>query len=489
MRTGRSAFIIAAAVTSVLSATSFKASAQAPTITDPFVILSNDSANDSNFATGMFYYIQAFDGSSSSGVVAPAISTSPFASTAYGFVRDGTTNESLFTKPEATHPNEIAASVPYSTGLSGPWTFHVSSTSTFSTGTVTLTTTNSLTGVQPMPFVQDMTISPGSSPLTPNISWTAPSSTPGTSINQERITVIDNTDTIQRYNINPFATTAVKPYGTAFSQGQIIYSSGAISNSTSTFTLPAINDNPDNVNNGSPVLQYGHTYSIGITLENTSGPAVPGCGLCNVDTRSTSFFDYTPINPQSLGLPATAVINLPTTVPIPTTSGLYGGPVYSFHAPIVPGGPTYIDPVVADGFLYTAGTGPNFASVDPITDVGNGIYQLWVLEGTQFVEIDSALAVGQTFDFLTNGFADGVSEFELLGLDPNAGLDPTDVTAFVTGLTFTGDGTFTGTMQALTEATAVPLPPTWILVVPGLAGLGFIRRRRHKRRMQSAALA
>lgn len=193
MRAGRKAFLIAAAVTSVWSVTSFDAFAQAPNITDPFVVLSNDSANNTNFATGTFYYIQAFDGLSSSGVAAPTITTNPFSSTLYGYVRDGTTSESLFTKPEATHPNEIAASVPYSTGLSGPWTFHVSSTPTFRTGTVTVVSTNSLAGVQPMPFVQDMTISPGPSPLTPTISWTPPSSTPGTSISQERITVIDNT--------------------------------------------------------------------------------------------------------------------------------------------------------------------------------------------------------------------------------------------------------------------------------------------------------
>jgi len=60
-----------------------------------------------------------------------------------------------------------------------------------------------------------------------------------------------------------------------------------------------------------------------------------------------------------------------------------------------------------------------------------------------------------TFDFLTNGFASGVSEFEIIGIDP--GVNPTDITAFVTGLTFTMDGSFTGTMQPIVEETT-PVP-------------------------------
>jgi hypothetical protein len=195
-------------------------------VTDPIAVLTNESANDGNFATGMFYYIQAFNGTSSSAVTAPVITTSPsFASTAYGFVRVGTntaTTESLFTKSEPIHPNEIAASVPFSTGLSGPWTFHVSSTQGFTAGTVTTATTNSLAGVTPMPFVQNMTISTGTNPLTPTISWTPPSSTTGTSISEADIVVTDLTAPIQRYNINPFATAAVTPFGTSFSQAGIV---------------------------------------------------------------------------------------------------------------------------------------------------------------------------------------------------------------------------------------------------------------------------
>ena len=448
-----------------------------PTVTDAFAVLTNDSANDGNFGTGTYYYIQAFNGLPSSNVTAPAITTSPtFASTAYGFMRQGSTNESLFTKPEPTHPNEIAASVPYSTGLSGAWTLHVSSTSNFATGTVTLATTNSLVGVVPMPFVQSMTISPGTNPLTPTVSWMLPASTPGTSINEEVISVSDNSAPIQRYNINPFSSTdAVKPYGVAFSQAGIEYKSLPISNTTSNFQVPATNNNPNNVNAGNIVLQYGHTYTIGISLENSVGPAVPGCQLCNVDTRSISNFDYTPINPQSLGLPANAVINMPSTTPIPTTSGLFAGPVYSFSVGNVSSSSvTYIDPLAADGFIYTIGQGdPNFASVDPITDIGAGAYELAIWNGTGFTP-DGTINAGQTVDFGPGG----VTEFEITGIDP--GVDPTDISAFVTGLTFTGPGSFTGTMQPIVVQTT-PLPAASLLMLTGIFGFGFLIYRSKRR--------
>ena len=240
------------------------------------------------------------------------------------------------------------------------------------------------------------------------------------------------------------------------------------------------------------MLQYGQTYSIAIQLNNTTpgSTPVPGCNICTIDSRSNSFFDYTPINTSNTpNLPVGAVVNLPTVFPIPTTSGLVSPSLYSFHVPDVgpSAGMTFIDPVIATGFIYTIGAGdPFFASVEPITNVGSGIYQLlvWDSNSNQFVLVDSALAAGQTFNFLSL-FPKGVSQFEITGIDPSAGLDPTNITAFITGLTFIGDGSFTGTMQAI-EAAATPLPATWILMLTGIAGIGFAGYHRNKK--HSAAI-
>jgi hypothetical protein len=450
----------------------------APALTDAFAVLTQESANDGNFATGAFYYIQAFNGPYSS-TSAPVITTSPFSSSVYGYIQQGSTKEALFTKPDSIHPNQLAASVPYYPANpnlnSGAWTFNVSSTNNFAPGTVTTLTTNSLTGVPVMPFVSSMTIS-AANPLNPVISWNLPTS--GPTVNEVQILISDNSAAVQRYNIDPRATTATTPYGTAFSQANIVYRSGEISTGNS-YTVPTTNTNSNLANNGSVVLQYGQTYSIGIELDNTTGqPSVTGCSLCTVDTRSISYFDYSPIDPTSLGLPSGTVINLPSTTPIVTTSGFLAGPVYSFNVGSVSSSSTtYIDPSLANGFIYTIGAGgPDFKTVDAVSDVGNGIYSLLVWNGTKFVLVDSSLHAGDIFDFTQNGYANGVTKFEISGISP--GLDPTNLNAFVTGLTFVSDGTFTGTMQAVT---AVPEASTWAMMIFGFAGVGFIAYRRESK--------
>jgi hypothetical protein len=137
------------------------------------------------------------------------------------------------------------------------------------------------------------------------------------------------------------------------------------------------------------------------------------------------------------------------------------------------------DPVVATGFDYKIGaTDPNFKSVNPVTVVGNGIYSLLAWNGTSFVSEGTILA-GQTFDFTQHGFASGVSEFEITGLDPNAALSRTDITAFVTGLTFMTDGNFTndaGHRRKYSSRTA-----TWTLMLLGFAGLRFAFRKSRRK--------
>jgi hypothetical protein len=64
----------------------------------------------------------------------------------------------------------------------------------------------------------------------------------------------------------------------------------------------------------------------------------------------------------------------------------------------------------------------------------------------------------------------------VLGIETSAGLNPSDVTAFITGVSFAGDGRFTGTMTPITAE--VPEPPMTVLLGMALMGLALVQQRR-----------
>jgi hypothetical protein len=178
--------------------------------------------------------------------------------------------------------------------------------------------------------------------------------------------------------------------------------------------------------------------------------------------------------------------------------GVNDGGGFEFDAPVSADDPVFIDPVVATGYDYEIGDGdPNFASVT-LPDFGDGFYDLVLFDNLgDLIDTGIELTAGDAFDFTTELFADfgidseGISKFGVRGIEVAAGLDPNDPAAFVTGLTFVGDGQFTGTMTPILETqtagdtgetggngATVPEPSTLALFGIGCVGFGAMRRRR-----------
>jgi hypothetical protein len=161
-------------------------------------------------------------------------------------------------------------------------------------------------------------------------------------------------------------------------------------------------------------------------------------GINNSNVISGTWFDSGGVDHPLLAYP-----NLGTPSSI-TPAGAF---VFSFT--VQSAVTTYfIDPPIAVGYHYAIGKGnPSFSSVTlPILGQGSNKYTLLTHDH------EFTVSAGQKFDFTKEGFESGVESFRVLAIDPANALNPSNTTAFVTGVTFTGTGEFTGTMAPLTAS-------------------------------------
>jgi hypothetical protein len=327
--------------------------------------------------------------------------------------------------PLAVNQNFCARITPFTSTRLDPWLLR------FTNGGDSLTVLGpSLAGAdKTVPFPASVTLS--GSGLTPTISWTLPA---GFTPDSFRVAIYDR---------NQFVANGTN---------DVIHVAD-IPASASSYTIPLALSSGQH-------LGVGGNYTINLQLVETRNH-VPFT-FSDILHRSSSFFDFTPLSGSN-----------PPDVALPTVvSG-----VYNFNVGNVgPTSTTFIDPDVAIGYDYAIGAGnPNFASV-LLPNVGDGQYALDYLVNGQAVH--SLLAHDMQF-FFPQG---GVGAFRVSGIETSAMLDPANVTAFITGLTFAANGEFTGTMTPLTEFVpgAVPEPTTVMLMLAGVAMIGTRRKLRSR---------
>lgn len=288
----------------------------------------------------------------------------------------------------------------------------------------------SLLGAEsPVPFPVSVTLA--GSGLTPTVSW-----------------VVPGAFAPDGFRINVFDKNRVLPNG-----GIDIVHSVAIAANATSYALPAT------FSSGLSLVEGGN-YTINLQLIETRGHVAFNNNNAQILRRSNSYFAFTPLSGSN-----------PPAVALPTVNnGVYNFNIAQVNASSI----TFIDPVVAVGYDYATGAGdPNFASV-LLPDVGDGQFTLAYTDagGPHAV----SLAHGAQYFF----GAGGVSAFRVSGIETSAMLDPNNVTAFITGLTFAANGSFTGSMTPITQfVPGVPEPQSWALLAAGLALVVVAAKRRH----------
>ena len=321
-----------------------------------------------------------------------ALFVEPVAGTTVSASQDGVT-VTLKWLGNDIFPNQFGWSVPYNPNLTGSWELIATNGSNSN-----LVMTPARTNAEALPFVRNATLH--GTGLTPTISWDVPA---GTGADATSIMFFDDVTNLRIY-----------------------YDRGPAYSFTS-YEVP------------SGLLEANHPYVVSIRLEATEGDVV-NYNASQIITRSETFINFTP---TTEGQPSTVL--LPTVGEDPNPSDEYGA-AFTFDCDVTAGESLVLDPVLAIGYEYRVGGEDTvrFASVI-LPEAGDNLFDLYLFDGDEFYLTLENMEAGAEYVFA----AEGVALFKILGIELEAGLDSNDATAFMTELTFTGSGRFTGSMTPI----------------------------------------
>lgn len=389
-------------------------------VNTPFFNLENRGINSMGFTTGQYMRIGA------NSVVPNGLNGTTGLGTTIDLVTGLPVQRLIPFNPGPIIPNFFQRLLPDNPNLYGAWDL------TFTNGTdaTTVTVPALAQGTTQAPFVNSITLS-GSS-ANPVFSWTP---YPGVSVQGYRVNIYDKS-LVGPGNNGQVTSRNLQPNVTSYEV------------TAADFTVPGYG------------FTLGKNYSIEISLIQTRD-GTSNLANNNLKAIARAYADFTPVEGGG------PVVNLPVVL---------ADGSYQFNITVEPGVVYYIDPEVAIGYDYAIGAGdPLFLSV-VLPDVGDGLFDIYGFDaGNNPFLLASDWAAGATFDFGPNG----IDRFRVLGIETSAGLDPLNTTAFVTGLTFTGAGQFTGTQTPITVTIEVPEPPVWALAALGLLALRRRRTARH----------
>lgn len=395
-------------------------------VNNAFFNYEHRALNSLGFASGEFIRFGA--NSVVSSISGSATGVTGFATTT-NTVTGNPVSRTINYSPGPIIPNFFSRYLAVDPGLLGPWTLN------FTDGTSTAQRVVSLpAGSGLIPFVSSITL--GGSSEFPTFNWTPPA---GTTVNGYRVNIYDKS----LINTNPAAgpTNNGQVANRDFAPGTTSYTVNAAD-----FSVPGY------------AFAIGKNYSVEISALQTKD-GTSNTNNANLSSVARTYADFTPHETGGLE------VHLPV---------VNQGGSFVFNVEVVAGQTYYIDPVVAVGYDYEIGVGdPNFQTVVLPSGIGDGLFDIFGFDSVgDLVLLAQDWLAGAVFNFGVGG----VSRFRVTDIETSAGLDPANATAFVTGLTFTGSGRFTGTQTPLTLE--IPEPSGIALLGAGIIGLLVVRRRK-----------